>query len=150
MVVYEPGLEYSLDDPRRIAIPYLIMGGSQSPYGLTIPALFAETVLALPRIYVLNPSATHFSYVTGMGAEIDQTREAALLADPALPEPLTNRIATDPAAARGYDLWNMGQILFAILGSGAGSGRTFCNRVGVNSIRSLEQYAPLALRQDVR
>jgi len=27
MVVYEPGLEYSLDDASRIAIPYLIMGG---------------------------------------------------------------------------------------------------------------------------
>ena len=32
----------------------------------------------------------------------------------------------------------MGQILFAILGSGAGSGRNFCTRVGVNSIRSLD------------
>ena len=30
MVVYEPGLEYSLDDASRIAIPYLVMGGSQS------------------------------------------------------------------------------------------------------------------------
>jgi hypothetical protein len=74
-----------------------------------------------------------------MCAEIDQTREAALVADPALPEPLTNRIATNPAAARAYDLWNMGEILFAILGSGAGSGRNFCNRVGVNSIRSLDE-----------
>jgi hypothetical protein len=73
-----------------------------------------------------------------MCAEIDQTRDAALLADPALPEPLTNRIAISPAAARAYDLWNMGQILFAILGPGAGSGRNFCNRVGVNSIRSLD------------
>ena len=138
MVVYEPGLEYSLDDARRIAIPYLIMGGSQSQFGLAVPALFAETVTALPRIYVLNPSATHFSYVTGMCAESDQTREAAVLADPTLPEPLTNRLATNPAAARAYDLWNMGQILFAILGSGAGSGRNLCTRVGVNSIRSLD------------
>jgi predicted dienelactone hydrolase len=40
MVVYEPGLEYSLDDASRIAIPYLVMGGSQSRYGLAIPALF--------------------------------------------------------------------------------------------------------------
>ena len=139
MVVYEPGLQYSLDDASRIAIPYLIMGGSQSKYGLAIPALFAETVQALPRIYVLNPSATHLSYVTGMGAEIDQTREAALLADPALPEPLTTRIATNPAAARAYDLWNMGQILFALLGPGGGSGRNFCTRVGVNSIRPLDE-----------
>ena len=138
MVVYEPGLEYSLDDARRIAIPYLVMGGSQSHYGLAVPALFDATVQALPRIYVLNPSATHLSYWTGMCAEIDQTREAALLADPALPEPLTNRIATNPAAARAFDLWNVGQILFGLLGPGAGSGRNFCNRVGVNSIRSLD------------
>jgi predicted dienelactone hydrolase len=138
MVVYEPGLEYSLDDASKIAIPYLVMGGSQSHYGLAIPALFAQTVLAQPRIYVLNPSATHLSYVTGMCAEIDQTREAALVADPALPEPLTTRIATNPAAARAYDLWNMGQILFGLLGPGAGSGRNFCNRVGVDSIRSLD------------
>jgi predicted dienelactone hydrolase len=137
MVVYEPGLEYSFD-AARIAIPYLIMGGSQSLNGLAIPALFAETVLALPRIYVLNPSTTHFSYLTGICAEIDQTREAALLADPALPEPLTNRIATNPAAARAYDLWNMGQIVFPLLGYGAGSGRNFCNRVGVDSLRSLD------------
>jgi dienelactone hydrolase len=107
MVVYEPSLDYSLDDASRIAIPYLIMGGSQSQFGLAIPALFAKTV-------------------------------QALLADPALPEPLTNRIATNPAAARAYDLWNMGEILFGLLGPGAGSGRNFCNRVGVNSIRSLD------------
>jgi dienelactone hydrolase len=138
MVVYEPGLEYSLDDASKIAIPYLVMGGSQSRYGLAIPALFEATVQALPRIYVLNPSATHLSYVTGMCAEIDQTREAALVADPVLPEPLTTRIATNPPAARAYDLWNMGQILFGLLGPGAGSGRNFCTRVGVDSIRSLD------------
>jgi len=137
MVVYEPGLEYPFD-AAKVTIPYLIMGGSQSRYGLAIPALFAETVLAQPRIYVLNPSATHLSYQTGMGAEIDQTREAALLADPSLPEPLTTRIATNPAAARAYDLWNMGQILFPLFGPGGGSGRNFCTRVGVDSIRSLD------------
>jgi hypothetical protein len=114
------------------------MGGTQSQYGLAVPALFAATVLASPRIYVLNPGATHFSYVTGMCSEIDQTREAALSSDPALPEPLTNRIATNPAAARAYDLWNMGQILFPLLGSGTGNGRNFCNRVGVDSIRPLD------------
>jgi predicted dienelactone hydrolase len=143
MVLYEPDLEYSLEDARRIAIPYLVMGGSQSQFGLSVPALFAETVQAAPRFYVLNPSATHLSYVTGMCAEIDQTREAGLLADPALPEPLSTRIATNPAAARAYDLWNMGQIVFALLGPGAGSGRNFCNRVGVSSMRSLD-----ALPQD--
>ena len=137
MVVYEPHL-FSLDDASRIAIPYLVMGGSQSQFGLAIPALFAETVQAQPRIYVLNPSATHLSYVTGMCEEIDQTREAALVADPVLPEPLTTRIATNPTAARAFDLWNMGQILFALLGPGAGSGRNFCDRVGVTSTRSLD------------
>ncbi len=138
MVVYEPSFDYSLDDASRIAIPYLVMGGSQSQFGLAIPATFAETEQALPRIYVLNPSATHLSYATGMCEEIDQTREAALLADPVLPEPLTTRIATNPAAARAFDLWNMGQILSALLGPGAGSGRNFCDRIGVNSIRSLD------------
>jgi len=138
MVVYEPGLEYSLDDASRIAIPYLVMGGSQSRYGLAVPALFDATAQALPRIYVLNPSATHLSYWTSMCEEVDQTREAALLADAALPEPLTTRVATNPSAARAFDLWNMGQILFGLLGSGAGSGRNFCDRVGVNSIRSLD------------
>jgi hypothetical protein len=138
MVVYEPSFDYSLDDASRIAIPYLVMGGSQSQFGLAIPALFAETTLALPRIYVLNPSATHLSYVTGICEEIDQTREAALVADQVLPEPLTTRIATNPTAARAFDLWNMGQVLFALLGPGAGSGRNFCDRVGVNSTRSLD------------
>ena len=32
----------------------------------------------------------------------------------------------------------MGQILFGLLGPGGGSGRNFCNRVGVDSIRSLD------------
>jgi predicted dienelactone hydrolase len=138
MVVYEPSFDYSLGDAGRIAIPYLVMGGSQSQFGLGIPALFAETVQAVPRIYVLNPSATHLSYATGMCEEIDQAREAGLISDPVLPEPLTTRIATNPAAARAYDLWNMGQVLFALLGPGAGSGRNFCDRVGVNSVRSLD------------
>jgi dienelactone hydrolase len=137
MALYEPHL-YSLDDASRIAIPYLVMSGSQSQFGLAIPALFAETVQAQPRIYVLNPSATHLSYWTGMCEEIDQTREAALVADPVLPEPLTTRIATNPTAARAFDLWNMAQILFALLGPGAGSGRNFCDRVGVDSTRSLD------------
>lgn len=61
MVLYEPGFEYSLDDTSRLEIPYLVIGGSQSQNGLAIPALFAESVRALPRIYVRNPSATHFS-----------------------------------------------------------------------------------------
>ena len=139
MVVYEPDLEYSLDDASRIAIPYLVMGGSQSQFGLAIPALFAETVQALPRIYVLNPSATHLSYVTGMCEEIDQTREAALAGRSSAPRTVdhSNRDQSSRRRER-TDLWNMGQILFALLGPGAGSGRNFCNRVGVNSIRSLD------------
>jgi hypothetical protein len=73
-----------------------------------------------------------------MGSEIDQTREAALVADPTLPEPLTTRTATNAAAARAYDLWHQGEILFPSLGRGAGGGRNFCDRVGVNSVRSLD------------
>jgi hypothetical protein len=141
MVLYEPGLpglNYSLDDARTIAVPYLIMGGLQSRSGLATPTLFDATVDAMPRIYVQSPNATHFSYVTGIGSEIDQTREAALLADPSLAEPLTTRTATNAAAARAYDLWNQGATLFPVLGFGAGSGRNFCQRVGVNSVRSLD------------
>ena len=41
MVVYKPSFDYSLDDAGRIAIPYLVMGGSQSQFGLAVPALFA-------------------------------------------------------------------------------------------------------------
>jgi hypothetical protein len=73
-----------------------------------------------------------------MGAEIDQTREAALQSDPTLPEPLTTNSAANVAAARAFALWNQGQILFPALGLGAGSGRNFCDRVGVNSVRSLD------------
>jgi hypothetical protein len=137
MALYEPGPQYSLNDASAMLIPYLIMGGTQNRNGLAIPTLFDATV-ATKRYYVLTPNATHFNYLTGMGAEIDQTREAALLADPSLPEPLTTRTATNAAAARAYELWNMGEILFPALGYGAGSGRNFCNRVGVDSIRSLD------------
>jgi predicted dienelactone hydrolase len=77
MVLYEPGSNYRLDDARGIEIPYLIMGGSQNRNGVAIPTLFEATVDATPRIYVLNPNATHFNYLTGMGSEIQQTREAA-------------------------------------------------------------------------
>ena len=138
MVLYEPGSLYSLDDARTITVPYLVMGGAQSQFGVAVPSLLDATVLATPRIYVLTPSATHVSYLTGLGAEIDQTREAALLADPTLPEPLTTRTATNAAAARAYELWNQGQILSPMLGTGVGSGRNFCDRVGVNSVRLLD------------
>ena len=137
MALYEPAV-LSLDDAKTITIPYLVMGGLQSRFGQAVPALYEATTLAMPRIYALTPNATHLSYLTNMGSEIDQTREAALLADPTLPEPLTTRTATNAAAARAFDLWNQGEILFPALGFGAGSGRNFCDRVGVSSVRSLD------------
>jgi acetyl esterase/lipase len=137
MTLYEPAL-VSLDDARTISIPYLIMGGAQNRNGLAVPTLFDATIDATPRIYVLTPNATHFNYLTGMSAEIDQTREQALLVDPEIPEPLTTLTSSNPAAARAYELWNMGELSFPVLGFGAGSGRNFCDRVGVNSIRSLD------------
>lgn len=137
MALYEPSI-HSLDDASTISIPYLLMGGLQSRNGLGLPTLFETTALAMPRIYVLTPSATHFSYITGMSDEIDQTREQALLVDPTLPEPLTTLTPSNAAAARAYQLWNWGEILFPLLGSGIGSGRNFCDRVGVNSVRSLD------------
>jgi hypothetical protein len=137
MALYEPSV-LSVDDASTIAIPYLIMGGLQNRNGQAIPTLFEATALAMPRIYVLTPSAAHFNYQTGMAAELDQTREQALLADPTLPEPLTTLTASNAAAARAYELWNWGEILFPLLGPGVGGGRNFCDRVGVNSIRSLD------------
>jgi hypothetical protein len=137
MVLYEPSV-LSMADASTLDFPYLVMGGLQTRNGLGVPSLFDATVAAMPRIYVLSANATHFNYLTGMGSEIDQTREAALLADPSLPEPLTTRTATNAAAARAYDLWNQGEILFPAVGFGAGGGRNFCDRVGVNSIRSLD------------
>ncbi|MGE5194991.1 MAG: hypothetical protein ACM3U2_21065, partial [Deltaproteobacteria bacterium] len=138
MLLYEPASQYSLDDASTMTVPYLVMGGLQSRNGLAVPTLFDATVDATPRIYVQSPNATHFNYLTGMGSEIDQTREQALSADPGIPEPLTVLSSTNAAAARAFALWNQGQILFPVLGVGAGSGRNFCDRVGVNSIRSLD------------
>lgn len=137
MVLYEPVI-LSLDDASTIVVPYLIMGGTQSIQSPLSPILFDATIDATPRIYVLTPNATHSNYITGMGTEIDQTREAALLANPDIPEPLTVRTATIAAAARAYDLWNQGEIRFPMGGYGIGSGRNFCDRVGVNSVRSLD------------
>jgi hypothetical protein len=141
LALFEPGrpnIAYSLPDASTIAIPYLIMGGTQHANGPAVAALFDATVLATPRMRVLNPGAVHFSYIANLAAEIDQTREQALLADPGMPEPLTTLTASNAAAARAYEAWNWGQILFPMLGPGAGSGRNFCDRVGVNSVRSLD------------
>jgi predicted dienelactone hydrolase len=140
LVLYEPGRlgSFAMTDAANIAVPYLIMGGTQSIGAAPVATLFDTTVLARPRVRVLNPGAAHFSYVANMGAEIDQTREQALLADPSIPEPLTTLTASNTAAARAYQLWNQGEILFTQLGVGAGSGRNICNRVGVNSLRSLD------------
>lgn len=142
MVLYEPAFLppfVSLDDARTMSVPYLVMGGLQHANGrILVPNLFDATVDATPRIRVLIPNATHISYQTDSGFEIDETREAALLADPTLPEPLTTLTPTNAAAARAYSLWNQGEILFPALGPGGGSGRNICDRVGVNSVRSLD------------
>lgn len=137
MALYEPVI-LSLDDASTIAVPYLIMGGTQSVNAANVPILFDATVLATPRINVFTPNATHQNYVTGIGAEVDQTREQALLADPDILEPLTVLTSTNAPAARAYQLWNNGEILFPLVGPGFGSARNFCNRVGVNSVRSLD------------
>jgi predicted dienelactone hydrolase len=141
LALYEPGrpnISYSLLDASTIAVPYLIMGGTQHASGPATATLFDATVLATPRIRVSNPGATHFSYNANLEAEIDQAREQALLANPDMPEPLTTLSASNAAAARAYEIWNWGEILFPILGPGAGSGRNFADRVGVNSVRSLD------------
>jgi dienelactone hydrolase len=138
-VVYEPSV-ISLDDASTLDIPYLVMGGAQSQLGLAVPTLFDATVLATPRIWVLSPNATHLNYTTGAGPEIDQAREQALLANPNIPEPLTTLTASSAAAAQAYELWNFGETQFPLNGFGRGGGRNFCNRVGVNSVRSLDTH----------
>ena len=140
MVLYEPGRppNYALADASTIAIPYLVMGGTQHANGPATATLFEATVLATPRIRVSNPGATHFSYLANLAAEIDQAREQALLANPDMPEPLTTLTASNAAAARAYEAWNWGEILFPVIGPGVGSGRNFSDRVGVNSVRSLD------------
>jgi hypothetical protein len=144
MVLSEPGFPggnnaYALADAGTIAVPYLIMGGTQSRGNpAAVATLFDATVLATPRIRVLNPGAVHFNYLAFLEAEIDQTREQALLANPDMPEPLTTLTASNAAAARAYEAWNWGELLFPMLGPGAGSGRNFADRVGVDSVRSLD------------
>ena len=140
MVVYEPGtFNYSAQtDAGNLTMPYLIMGGTQYWIGATIPPYFNATVNSPQRYFVQNPNAVHLSYQCNFATEIEQTREAALLANPSIPEPLTTLTPSNAAAARAYLLWNQGEIVFPQVGYGAGGGRNFCNRVGVNSIRSLD------------
>ena len=147
MVVYEPS-PFSDVDVSTISLPYLVMGGTQSAISETIPSLFDTTVLATPRIYVTNPRAVHISYQTGICSRIDETREAALMANPAQPEPLDDLTtlpsglracnpALGAAAASACLAWNMGEIT-SPTSPGFGGGRNFCTRVGVNSIASLD------------
>jgi hypothetical protein len=141
MALYEPqraGPLYTLGDASNIAIPYLIMGGTQYANGPATATLFDATVLATPRFRVSNPGAVHSSYLAFLEPEIDQAREQALLANPDMPEPLTTLTASNAAAARAYEAWNLNEVLFAQLGPGAGGGRNFADRVGVNSVRSLD------------
>jgi dienelactone hydrolase len=137
MAVYEPGI-LSMDDARNIRVPYLVMGGLIHRAGLAVPGLFAATTAAAPRFYVQTPNAAHFNYNTALPSELEQTREQALLAVPNIPEPLTTLTATNAAAARAYEIWNWGEILYPTNGPEFGSGRNFCDRVGVNSVRSLD------------
>jgi len=166
MVLYEPGRDNELSDIATISIPYLIMGGTRFVNGVvTVPEVLDATVLATPRIYVQHPEAIHFNYQTDVCSSVDEAREAALLADPTLPEPLTNMTNTTPrvcntnitidpnitdltiraniraAALQACNFWNQGEIMFTVLsplGFAFGGGRNLCPHVGVNSIRSLD------------
>jgi dienelactone hydrolase len=138
-VFYEPGQAgISFADAATLDIPYLIMGGDQFSSGLLVPELFETTTEAAPRIHVHTPGSLHISYATGHCHVNEAAREAALLADPEIPEPLTTLLDGDRVAAQAYDLWNLGDRLFASLGAGFGGGRHFCNRLGVQSVRSLD------------
>jgi dienelactone hydrolase len=138
MVLYEPGQVTTLADASTISFPYLIMGGTQFAFAATIPAFLDATVDASPRIHVRSPDAVHVNYNTSLCPFTEETRETALLADPSLPEPLTNPIAGNPAAIAAYNNWRFGQTQFPILGPGFGGARNVCNRIGVDSVRSLD------------
>ena len=145
MVVYEPGVNDVVEDVSAISFPYLLVRGTQldhftggMPAQEALTALFATTVAATPRIQVLTPDAVHFNFNTGLCDLIDQTREQALLANLALPEPLTTLTASNAAAAAAYVNWNMGQTQFPNNGAGFGGGRNVCHQVGVDSVRSLD------------
>ena len=138
MVLYEPGQDSTLADASTIAIPYLIMGGTQFRLTTAIPALLEATTEATPRYHVLSPNAVHFNYNTSLCPFTEETRETALLADPSLPEPLTNLIQGNPYAVTAYSSWRIGETQFPTNGYGFGGARNVCNRIGVNSVRSLD------------
>jgi hypothetical protein len=138
MVVYEPSLTNTLADVSTISFPYLIMGGTQFRNSELIPPIFAATTEAVPRIRVTNPNAVHFNYLTSLCAVTSETREAALVNDPSLPEPLTNLIAGNPYAITAFTNWNVGEAQFPVNGFGFGGARNMCNRIGVDSVRSLD------------
>jgi hypothetical protein len=138
MVLYEPTQITTPADVSTISFPYLIMGGTQSNFATTIPAFLDATVDASPRIHVKSPDAVHMNYNTSLCPFTEETRETALLADPSLPEPLTNPIAGNPAAITAYNNWRFGETQFPTAGPGFGGARNVCNRVGVDSVRSLD------------
>lgn len=145
VILYEPGFVAPEADVTAIAVPYLLMRGTQlerfSAGGSTqetYDAMFASTTLATPRVQVIAPNAVHQSFTTGICGTIDQAREQALTSNPSLPEPLTTLTSTNFAANTAYVQWNAGQLQYANSGPGFGGGRNICLRVGTASVRSLD------------
>jgi acetyl esterase/lipase len=145
MVLFEPGREVPAD-LSSITTPYLFLRGTQLALfagGFSaqefFDSLLAQTPLALPRVEVRTPDAVHLNYQTGACDLIDHAREWALNTVPGIAEPLTTLTASSAAATAAFNNWNMGERLFATNGAGFGGGRNVCNRVGVASVRSLDQ-----------
>jgi acetyl esterase/lipase len=135
LLLYEPDPgSYDVGAAAAMTLPYLILHGDQ--FARSVPSytvLLATTTAALPRIEVYNPHGVHRNIDSGLCRIIDDTREQALLADPTLPDPLTHQIAGNAAAEAAFNLWNIGAIMFPILGTGVGGGRNICNHVDVGS-----------------
>ena len=51
---------------------------------------------------------------------------------------LTHPIAGNAAALNAYNNWRFGETQFPTFGPGFGSARNVCNRIGVDSVRSLD------------
>jgi hypothetical protein len=114
-------------------VPYLLMHGDQFALSVASYTVLLSATTAARRVEVYSPGAVHRSYDTGLCLQIDDTREAALLASPTLPDPLTHLITGNAAAEAAYVGWNFATVQYTNLGSGVGGGRNFCNRVGVDS-----------------